>query len=116
MNAEEIYTFCKSLPHVEETFPFDDINLVFKVGGKMFALFPLDKPDLIIVKCDPERAIELRERYMGINAAWHFNKVHWNQMDLTGSVPNELIKELIRHSYDLVVAKLTRKVRELLNL
>ncbi len=116
MNTEEIYTYCMSLPHAEDTFPFDQVNLVFKVGGKMFALLPLDKPEIIIVKCDPERAIELRERYAGINAAWHFNKTHWNQMDLTGSVPNALIEELIRHSYDLVVAKLTRKVKASLNL
>lgn len=82
----------------------------------MFALIPLDKPEIIIVKCNPERAIELRERYAGINAAWHFNKKHWNQMELTRSVPTELIKELIIHSYESVVSKLPRKTRAEMNL
>ncbi len=112
MNAEEVYSLCASLPYSEATFPFDQVNLVFKVGGKMFALMPLDKPEIIVVKCNPERAIELRERYSGINAAWHFNKKHWNQIELTGTVPTTLIKELIAHSYELVVNKLPRKIRE----
>ncbi len=116
MNAEEVYSFCASMPYSEATFPFDQVNLVFKVGGKMFALLPLDKPEIIIVKCNPERAVELRERYAGINAAWHFNKKHWNQMELTGSVPAGLIKELIIHSYKSVVSKLPRKTRAEMNL
>ncbi|MBQ9074245.1 MAG: MmcQ/YjbR family DNA-binding protein [Muribaculaceae bacterium] len=115
MNVEEVYGFCKSLPHAEETFPFDQINLVFKIGGKMFALLPLDKPRLIIVKCDPQLAIELRERYTGIEAAWHFNKKHWNQIDLTSDVPVAVIEQSIRHSYDLVHAKLPRAIRQSLN-
>lgn len=114
MNIEEVYTYCMSLPHAQETFPFDNTTLVFKVGGKMFAVLFLEKPDLVVTKCDPERAIDLRERYEGINAAWHFNKKHWNQMDITGKVPQAVIEELITHSYDLVVAKLPRKTREML--
>lgn len=111
MNCEEIYDFCRNLPEAEETFPFDKTSLVMKVRGKMFALLPLDNPVTISVKCDPERAIELRERYAGINPAYHFNKKHWNMMDLTGSVPRQLILELIAHSYNLVVASLPRAAR-----
>ena len=116
MNTEEVYAFCESLPQAEAAFPFDQINLVFLIGGRIFAHIPLDKPEIIIVKCDPERAIELRERYAGINPAWHFNKKHWNQMELTGSVPTSLIKELIIHSYESVISKLPKKIRTQLNL
>lgn len=112
MNIEQVYSYCMSLPHAEEAFPFDRNTLVFRVAGKMFAVLPLEKPDLLIVKCDPVRAIELRERYSGINPAWHFNKTHWNQIDLSGSVAVTLICELIKHSYDVVIAKLPRKVRQ----
>ena len=116
MNIEEIYTYCLSLPQAQETFPFDQTTLVFKVGGKMFALLSLERPDIIMVKCDPERAIDLRERHTDINPAWHLNKKHWNQMDFTRHLPQQLIEELILHSYQLVVAKLPRKTREALNL
>ena len=116
MNIEEIYAYCMSLPRAQETFPFDQTTLVFKVGGKMFALLSLERPDIIMVKCDPERAIDLRERYADINPAWHLNKKHWNQMDFTGHLPQRLIEELILHSYQLVVEKLPRKTREALNL
>lgn len=78
MNCEEAYAYLTTLPHAEATFPFDDVSLVMKVGGKMFALLPLDAPDGITLKCDPERAIELRERYASVKPAWHFNKKHWN--------------------------------------
>ncbi len=81
----------------------------------MFALLPLDKPDIIIVKCDPERALELRERYSGIDPAWHFNKKHWNQMSLS-TVPQPLIEELVAHSYSLVAAKLPRHIKAELNI
>lgn len=116
MNSEEVYAMCMEFPYAQATLPFDDSTLVFKVGGKMFALYPLEKPHFILVKCDPERAIELRERYPEINAAWHMNKKHWNQIDLTGSLSHSFIKELVAHSYDLVMAKLPRKTKDELNI
>lgn len=112
MNPEEIYELCTSLPHAEACFPFDEVTLVFKVGGRMFAVNPLDKPDMLILKCDPERAVELRERYGGIAPAWHFNKKHWNMIDLKGSVPRPLITEMTTHSYNLVTGKLPRRIKE----
>ena len=116
MNSEEVYAMCMEFPYAQATFPFDDSTLVFKVGGKMFALYPLEKPHFILVKCYPERAVELRERYPEINAAWHMNKKHWNQIDLTGSLSHSFIKELVAHSYDLVMAKLPRKTKDELNI
>ncbi len=115
MNCEEAHRYCESLPHAESTFPFDDINLVMKVGGRMFALLPLDKPDIILVKCDPEKAIDLRERHSDIQPAWHMNKRHWNMMNLT-TLSDNLIRELILHSYSLVVSKLPKKTKTELNL
>ena len=116
MNSEEVYAMCMEFPHAVETFPFDDSTLVFKVGGKMFALYPLEKPHLLMVKCDPTRAIELRERHHEIHPAWHMNKTHWNQIDITGSLPHSLIRELVAHSYELVVARLPRKIKIELNI
>ncbi len=107
---------CMDFPYAEATFPFDDSTLVFKVGGKMFALYPLEKPHLLLLKCDPEHALELRERHHEINAAWHMNKTHWNQIDLTGSLSHSFIKELVAHSYELVVAKLPHKIKNELNI
>ncbi len=117
MDIEKCREICLSMhQYVEETFPFDDVNLVMKIGDKMFALLPLDTPDKLSLKCDPDRAIELRERYQGIEPAFHFNKKHWNQVFFNSDVPDKLIEELIRHSYETVTAKLTKKVRQQLNL
>ena len=111
MNIEEIREYCISKPFTEETFPFDDVTLVFKVRGKMFMMLPLDEPYFISMKCDPERAIELRERYQGIQGAYHMNKKYWNQVSIKGDIPDKLIKELIDHSFELVVAKLPKALR-----
>lgn len=116
MNPEEVYAMCMEFPYSEATFPFDENTLVFKISGKMFALYPLEKPHLILIKCDPFRAIELREQHSEINAAWHMNKRHWIQIDLTGSLSHSFIKELVAHSYGLVVAKLPRKIKNKLNI
>lgn len=111
MNVEQLRSFCLSLKGVEETFPFDDVTLVFKVMGKMFAIVPLESLEpKISLKCDPERAVELREEYDGINPGWHLNKTHWNSVE-SESVPADLVKDLIQHSYDLVVAGLTKKAQ-----
>jgi predicted DNA-binding protein (MmcQ/YjbR family) len=98
---------------VTEEFPFDETTLVFKVMGKMFALTGLDEPEFKVnLKCDPERSIELREEYENIIAGFHMNKKHWNTVKPDGSISNELFKELIDHSYDLVVKGLPKKMRD----
>jgi len=116
MNIEELHEYCLSLKAVTEHFPFDEVTLVFKVKDKMFALIPLDNPQpQIALKCDPDRAIELREKYENIVPAWHFNKKHWNTVIISPEISTELLKELIQHSYKLVVSGLPRKIKEELN-
>ena len=106
---------CMSLPAVEETTPFGPDVLVYKVGGKLFAIVvPDEVPHRVALKCDPERALELRDRYEEIVPGYHLNKKHWNTITIGGRVPTKLIRELIDHSYQLVVASLTKKVRETL--
>ncbi|MCU0750701.1 MAG: MmcQ/YjbR family DNA-binding protein [Akkermansiaceae bacterium] len=101
-----------SKPGAEETTPFGPDVLVYKVGGKMFALTaPDDFPASINLKCDPERSIELRETWKAITPGYHMNKKHWNTLLLDGSVPTKLIRELIDHSYDLVVKSLPKNKR-----
>ena len=114
MNIEEYRDYCLKLSGVTEEFPFDEKTLVFKVMGKMFALTDVDEFASVNLKCDPERAVQLRENYSGINGGYHMNKKHWNTVQTDGSVEDELFYELIKHSYDLVVAKLPRKIRETL--
>jgi len=115
MNKEELREYCISLKAVTEHFPFDDVSLVFKVGEKMFALLPLDTIETTIsLKCDPERAVELREQYDEITPAYHFNKKHWNALKCDSSLSSGLIKELINHSYELVFASLPAKTKQLL--
>ncbi|MFS4466806.1 MmcQ/YjbR family DNA-binding protein [Maribacter sp. 2210JD10-5] len=112
MHVEEFREYCLGKKGVTESFPFDEQTLVFKVMGKMFALCGLERiPDQVNLKCDPERAIALREAYDGgVIAGWHMSKVHWNTVMLE-MVPPKLIVELIDHSYDLVVSKFTKKLK-----
>lgn len=114
MNVEEAREYCISKPLAEESFPFDDTTLVVKVCNKMFALIPLDAPDYIALKCEPEWAVELRERYDSIRGAAHFNKKYWNSVLLDSDVPDALIRQMIDHSYDEVIKKLPRRDREAL--
>jgi len=112
MNAELIRSHCLAKPGTTEGFPFDGDTLVFKVMGKMFALFPLDDPVSINLKCEPEYALELRDRYPEkIKPGWHMNKTHWNTVMLLTGLGDTFIKELIDHSYEQVVAKLPKKVQ-----
>lgn len=93
--------------------PFGPEIFVEKVGGKIFAIYsPGDEPLRLNLKCDPERAVELRERHESIIPGYHMNKKHWNTLILDGSLPPALVNELIRHSYDLVFASLPRKIRD----
>ncbi|MDO9153281.1 MAG: MmcQ/YjbR family DNA-binding protein [Paludibacter sp.] len=113
MNYEELREYCLSMKGTTECFPFDEFNLVFKVQGKMFALLPLDNPDTqIALKCNPERAIALREDYSAITPAYHFNNKHWNSVRVDPAISKDLMCELIQHSYELVVAGLTKKLKE----
>ena len=112
MDIEQLRDYCLSLPLVTEDMPFGDTTLVFRVRGRIFALTDLERPTLVSLKCDPELAIALRERHEGIAGAYHMNKKHWNQLNLFGMLPDELVQSLIRHSYNLVVSKLPRKVKE----
>jgi predicted DNA-binding protein (MmcQ/YjbR family) len=97
--------------------PFGPDVLVYKIGGKMFALvIPDDFPPSVNLKCDPDRALELRDRYEDIQPGYHMNKRHWNTLVLEGRLPAHLVRELIEHSYQLVTAGLSRKVRSELGL
>jgi len=111
MNIEEFRDYCLAKKGVTETFPFDEVTLVFKVMGKMFALCGLDHVPLRInLKCDPEWAIDLREEQDGIIEGWHMSKKHWNTVYLDQLSP-KLLTELIDHSYDQVVSKFTKKLK-----
>ncbi len=114
MNIEEFRDYCISKKGVTESFPFDETTLVLKVMEKMFALANLDGPFTINLKCGPEKAIELRETFDAVKPGYHMNKQHWNTIEMNGSVPLKIIKELIDHSYELVVLKLPKvKQKEL---
>ena len=113
MNIEEFREFCINKKGVTEEFPFDETTLVFKVLGKMFALSGLEhQPPTVNLKCDPERAIVLREEFDGrIISGFHMNKKHWNTIEIL-NIPQNLLKELIDHSYDLVVQGMSKKFRD----
>jgi predicted DNA-binding protein (MmcQ/YjbR family) len=112
MHIEEVHQYCKGLKGVEETFPFGPDTLVFKVMGKVFALLSLDEAECRInLKCDPERALILRETYPDlIRPGYHMNKSHWNTV-LCESLPAPLVRALIEHSHALIVAGLPKKTR-----
>ncbi len=106
MDLPDVIAHILSKPGTEETTPFGPDALVFKVGGKMFALTSPDEfPARLNLKCDPERALALRDEYESIIPGYHMNKRHWNTLILDGGVPSKLIRELIDHSYDLVASK-----------
>ncbi|MFD0893117.1 MmcQ/YjbR family DNA-binding protein [Luteolibacter ambystomatis] len=112
MDLPDVIAHCLSKPGAEETTPFGPDVLVYKVGGKMFALtVPEDFPARVNLKCDPERAEELRDEYESVIPGYHMNKRHWNTVILNGALPSKLVRELIDHSYDLVVASLPKKKR-----
>lgn len=111
MNVETIREYCLSKKGVTESFPFDDVSLVMKVMDKMFILIDLEEANSISLKCDPGKAIGLREHYSAIEGAYHFNKKYWNSVRLDSDVDDKLIKELVDHSYDEVMKKFTKKLR-----
>jgi len=112
MNIVEYREYCLNFKGVTEDLPFDEKTLVFKVMGKMFALTDIDQFDYINLKCEPEICIELREKYDGIKPGFHMHKKLWNSVYTKSDVPETLLKQLITKSYNLIVDKLTKKIKE----
>lgn len=113
MNIEAFRSYCLNKKGVEETFPFGPETLVFKVMGKIFAITGLDSDTFQVnLKCDPDRALELREAYEDIVPGWHMSKKHWNTVLFENGLSTAFLKELIDHSYDLVVSSLPKSVQK----
>ncbi len=112
MTHERLRTLCLAQPAATEDQPFGEDTLVFRVGGKIFALLALDAfPPRVNLKCDPEQAAELRERYEAVLPGYHMNKRHWNTVVCDGTVPGDELAEMVAHAYSLVRASLPRKVQ-----
>lgn len=112
MNIEEFQSYCLSKPMTTEECPFGPDTIVYKVAGKMFALTGLDSEEFgANLKCEPEYALDLRERYSAVKPGWHMNKTMWNTVNAAELDDDRLFKQLIDHSYDEVVKKLTKKVK-----
>ncbi len=114
MDNMALRAYCLSKPGAAETFPFGDDVRVFKVMGKMFALLPVAAPLNISLKCEPTWAQILRSTYPAIQAGYHLNKEHWNTVHLDGTIPDDEVKTMIDHSYELVVKGLTKAQRKAL--
>lgn len=113
MNIEEFRTYCLSKKYVTESFPFDETTLVFKVADKMFALAGLEQIPLTVnLKCEPEKAIDLRDMYPDIKEGYHMSKKHWNTVDVSDAeISDDFLKTLIDHSYDCVISSFSQKKR-----
>jgi len=116
MNIEEFREYCLSKKSATECFPFDNVTLVFKVLDKMFALTVIDEGFQFNVKCDPEKAIELREKYPSVIPGYHMNKKQWNTIIVDGSVSDNLLKQWIDDSYELIVAKMNHKKKNIIRM
>jgi predicted DNA-binding protein (MmcQ/YjbR family) len=112
MNIESLREHCISKNNVTESFPFDDETLVFKVKGKIFALVSLEGELSINLKCNPELALELRERYQAVTPGYHMNKKYWNTVQLDGTIPDKEVFSWIDHSYEEVLKKSKRGIPE----
>ncbi|MCF6366055.1 MAG: MmcQ/YjbR family DNA-binding protein [Bacteroidales bacterium] len=112
MNIENFREYCLSKKAVSESFPFDKTTLVLKVLDKMFALTDLEDDFSINLKCEPEKAILVREKYNAVKEGYHMNKKHWNTIIIDGSIPDSKLKKWIDDSYNSVVSKMTKKNRE----
>lgn len=112
MNVESFREYCLSKTGVSEGLPFGEDVLVFKVGGKIFALASLDEvPATANLKCDPDLALELRDRYEQVRPGYHMNKKHWNTVEIESGIPEPELRKMIDHSYDLVVRSLPKAKR-----
>ncbi len=114
-NLEEVRRYMTDKPGVVEDYPFDDVTLVPKVGGKMFALIAVDKTPLrVTLKCAPDEAQALRAEFAAVEPGYYMNKAHWNTVTIDGTIPDERVREMIDASYSLVVAGLKKSEREAL--
>lgn len=114
MNIEMLRDYCIGKPGVSESFPFDEVTLVFKVANKMFALTGLDSDLAVNLKCEPEKAIELRETFTCVLPGRHMSKIHWNTVICDNSIPDSILFEWIDDSYNLVVSKLSKREKALI--
>ena len=112
MHRDAVLALCAGLPGAAEDYPFGDGVAVFKVGGKMFALVPLDGEQSVNLKCDPDLAVELRERYAAVQPGYHQNKRHWNTIVLDSTIDDDELAGMVEDSYELVVRALPRRVRD----
>ncbi|MGV3561495.1 MmcQ/YjbR family DNA-binding protein [Larkinella arboricola] len=113
MNIETLRDYCLSKPSATESMPFGDETLVFKVGGKIFALTSLDAEPLTVnLKCDPELAVDLREQFDAVRPGYHMNKKHWNTVIIDSSIRESDLKKWIDHSYELIVKSLPKAARQ----
>ena len=113
MDLGSFREYCLSKPGATEDTPFGEDVLVFKVGGKVFALAPLDEvPAAANLKCDPDLALELRDRYEQVRAGYHMNKNHWNTVEIDSGIPDTELRKMIDHSYELVLRTLPKVKRE----
>src|SRR6516164_342110 len=113
MDLESFREYCLNKAHVSEGTPFGEDVLVFRVGGKMFALAPLDEvPATANLKCDPDLALELRDRYEQVRPGYHMNKKHWNTVEIDSEIPDAELRRMIDHSYELVMQTLPKVGRE----
>ena len=110
MNIEDARIYCLSKPSATEDFPFDETTLAFRVENRIFAIVDLENTEWFCVKCDADRAIELRDKYSAIKPAWHMNKRYWNQLDIA-ALDDVLFFSLIDHSYNEVLKKLPKRIR-----
>ena len=109
MDFAEFREYCLSKPNTTEGTPFGPTVLVFKVDGKMFALAALDEvPPTVNLKCDPELALDLRDRYEQVRPGYHMNKKHWNTVEIEGGIPDPELRKMIDHSYELVIKGLPK--------
>ena len=117
MTLADLRDYCLAKPHATEDLPFGPDVLVFRVGGKMFALTNVEEVETRVnLKCEPERAVDLRDRYAAVQPGYHMNKRHWNTVALAGDAPAALVRALVDDSYALVAASLPRRDRERLGL
>ncbi len=113
MDADALRALCLGFPGAEETYPFSPENSVFKVSGKIFAIARLDQaPPRISLKCEPELAVHLRADHAAITPGYHLNKRHWNTVVVDGTVPGQMLRDMVEDSYDLVVSALPARVRQ----
>ncbi|GAB2702997.1 MmcQ/YjbR family DNA-binding protein [Mucilaginibacter koreensis] len=111
MDMETLHNYCLGKPGTTDGFPFGEDTLVFKAGNKIYALADLANGDRVNLKCDPELAVELRERYEEVQPGYHMNKTHWNTVFLNGSLTQKQLFEMIDHSYQLIIASLPKKIQ-----